>query len=192
MPVSSSSTLRRPRADAERNRERLLEVAKTYFAAHGARASLEEIARLAGLGIGTLYRHFPTRDALVEEVYRQSIEQLAEAAASLSSTQTPLAALRQWLLLFVDYLSTKKLLAGALGTLSGGTADLYASSGASLQSAIKMLTDRAELSNDIHLDADPMDLLRAVAGVGKGNPAPGWERSAKKMVDILIAGISRR
>jgi AcrR family transcriptional regulator len=183
--------VRRPRADAERNRQRLLEAAKSYFAANGAGASLEEIARLAKVGIGTLYRHFPTRDALVEEVYRQSIEQLAAAAATLSETEPPIEALRQWLQLFVDYLADKKLLADALGSLPGGTANLYAKSGSTLQSAIKMLTDRAVLKNDIHLDAEPLDLLRAIAGVANASPTPGWETGAKKMVDILIVGISR-
>ena len=94
--------VRRPRADAARNRVRLMEVAKATFTELGAEVALEEIARRAGVGIGTLYRHFPTRDALLSEVYRHAVEQLAGAAARLSGTLAPVDALREWLRLFID------------------------------------------------------------------------------------------
>ena len=97
-------TPRKPRADAQRNRALLLKTAKAAFAEKGAAASLDEIARTAGVGAGTLYRHFPTRDGLIEAVYRHETEQLVTAAARLAETHAPTAALREWLRLFVDYM----------------------------------------------------------------------------------------
>src|SRR5262249_4871350 len=102
-----TATARKPRVDAQRNRIRLLETAKAAFAEKGPRASLDEIARTACVGAGTLYRHFPTRDALIEAVYRNETEQLVAAATRLAGTHTPTTALREWLLLFVDYMATK-------------------------------------------------------------------------------------
>lgn len=181
---------RKPRADAERNRLRLLEVARASFAAQGASASLEEIARAAGVGIGTLYRHFPSRDVLVAEVYRQAIGQLGEAAQRLAAELPPIEALRAWLMLFVDYLATKKIMADALNALGGGTAELYASSGSQLEAAIGLLTARAISDGTIRLDLAPLDLLRAIAGVAYAGAGPGWEKSAERMVDVLIAGLT--
>ena len=158
---------RRLRADAERNRQSLLDAARTAFARDGAASSLEDIARSAGVGIGTLYRHFPTRDALIEEVYRHALGQLAEAADRLSASETPAEALRKWLLVFVDYISTKRLMADALSSLAGGPAELYASSGAGqkMLDGVERLTREAEASGEIRLTLAPMDLLRAISGV---------------------------
>jgi AcrR family transcriptional regulator len=121
--------VRGPRIDAQRNRQRLLETAKATFAEKGEAAGLEEIARLAGVGIGTLYRHFPTRDALVEAVYRNETQQLAEAAAELATTHAPVEALRAWMRIFVDHIATKQLMAGVLGSIVGDCSDLYADAG---------------------------------------------------------------
>jgi AcrR family transcriptional regulator len=112
---------RKPRADAERNRERVLEVAKEVFTRSGADASLDDIAKQAGVGAGTLYRHFPSREALIEAVYRTEVEKLAAAERNFAETMTPIEALRAWMLLFVDYIATKKIIAPALNTLVGAT-----------------------------------------------------------------------
>lgn len=183
------STARKPRADAQRNRQRLLETARTVFAAKGAEASLDEIARAAGVGIGTLYRHFPTRDALVEEVYRTASQQLADAATALAEAYPPIEALRQWLWLFVDHLATKQMMAEALNALVGGTSELYAAAGTQVKQAIALLVDRAAARGEIELTIDPLDLLRALAGVANIGSGPGWEDSARRLVDILIAGV---
>jgi AcrR family transcriptional regulator len=187
--AADAPTPRKPRADGERNRQRLLDAAMAAFAAQGAAASLEEIARSAGVGIGTLYRHFPTRDALVEQVYRQAIGQLAAAAETLAQAHPPFEALRLWLLLFVDYLATKKIMADALNTLVGGTAELYAASGPQLKTAIATLAERAVANGDITLDVEPLDLLRAIAGVANASPGTDWQAAAKRMVAILLAGM---
>jgi AcrR family transcriptional regulator len=185
-------TGRKPRADAERNRVRLLETAKSAFAEKGAGASLDEIARTAGVGAGTLYRHFPTRDALIEAVYRNEMAQLVDAATRLTETRAPIAALREWLVLFVDYMITKRGMSEALNSLVNGTSELYSTSTDQMRRAIVKLTDRAVASGDIRLDIDPLDLLRALAGVTNVNPGPDGTRAAKHMVDILIAGIQNR
>jgi len=180
---------RKPRADAQRNREHLLAAAKKAFAEKGATVSLEEIARAAGVGIATLYRHFPTRDALVEQVYRSETEQLATAAERLAAELPPVEALRQWMRLFVGYLATKHIMADALGTLVGGAADLYAVSGTMIKTTITTLAQRAAESGAIRLDIDPLDLLRAIGGITYIAAEPGWEENARRLVDILIAGM---
>jgi len=186
------SAVRKPRADAERNRVRLLETAKAAFAEKGSGASLDEIARTAGVGAGTLYRHFPTRDALVAAVYRNETEQLVAAADRLAEAHPPLMALREWLLLFVDYMATKHGMSEVLNSIVGGASDLHSASTAQVKQAIAKLVDRAVASGDIRLDLDPLDLLRALAGVANVGLGPDGERAAKSLVDILIAGIRTR
>src|SRR5271169_5347997 len=139
-----STTARKPRTDALRNRERILEVAKGAFTRHGADASLDEIAKLAGVGIGTLYRHFPTRDALIEGVYRNEVEKLAEAAARFAETMPPLDALRAWMLLLVDYIAAKHIIAPALNSVVGGPFRLYEGSRSMIQGPIDELVKRAK------------------------------------------------
>jgi AcrR family transcriptional regulator len=184
--------VRKPRADAKLNRDRLLETAKAAFAEKGPGASLDEIARTAGVGAGTLYRHFPTRDALVEAVYRNESEQLVAAADRLSQIHPPVTALREWLLLFVDYIATKHGMYEVLNSIVGGTSALYSASTAQVKQAISRLVDRAVASADIRLDLDPLDLLRALAGVANLGSGPDGERAAKRLIDILIAGIRAR
>ena len=180
---------RKPRADAQRNRERLLEVAKAAFADVGVEVSLEVIARRAGVGIGTLYRHFPTRDAIVEAVYRREVQQLAEAATRLQATLPAGEALRQWMRLFVDYTATKKVIASAMSSIVGGVSELYAASGVLITEAMSDLVRGAIAANDIRSDADPTDLLRALVGFTYGAVGPGWQASALRLIDILMDGL---
>jgi AcrR family transcriptional regulator len=186
------AAVRKPRADAERNRVRLLETAKAAFAEKGSGASLDEIARTAGVGAGTLYRHFPTRDALVAAVYLNETEQLVAAADRLAKTHPPVMALREWLLQFVDYIATKHGMSEVLNSIVGGTSDLYSASTARVKRAIAKLVDRAVASGDIRLDLDPLDLLRALAGVASIGLGSDGERAAKHLVDILITGVRTR
>ena len=179
---------RRPRADAQRNRERLMEIAKAAFARGGAEVSLDDIAKAAGVGAGTLYRHFPTRDALIEAVYRAEVQALSDAAGRLAAEHAPIAALRAWMRLFVDYIATKHLIAPALKSIVGGSSQLFAATGDQMREAIGGLVGRAVASGDIRPDLDPFDLLRALVGVANVAASPDWEASAKRLVDILIAG----
>jgi len=182
---------RKPRADAQRNRERLIEAAKAAFGEIGPDANLDEIARRAGLGIGTLYRHFPTRDAIVEAVYRREVARLADSATRLLASAPPGEALRQWMRLFVDYVATKRVMAAALGAMVGGAAQLYAASGAQISGAMTLLVERAAAAGDIRADADPDDLLRALVGFTFGNSSPAWRASALRLIDLLMDGLRK-
>ena len=179
---------RKPRADAQRNRERILKVAKLAFTRAGADISLDDVARQSGVGPGTLYRHFPTREALLEAVYRTEVARLAAAQKELAATLAPVEALRAWMLLFVDYIATKQLIAAALNTLIGGPAKLFESSGMQITTAIHSLVERAIASGDIRPDVEPLDLLRALVGVSNVSSVPDWPESARRLVQILIAG----
>ena len=180
---------RKPRADAQRNRDRVLEVAKEAFTRSGADASLDDIARQAGVGAGTLYRHFPSREELlIEAVYRTEVEKLAAAEQNFAETMPPIEALRAWMLLFVDYIATKKIIAPALNTLVGGPSKVFEASHDQIWEAIRALVKRAIKSGDIRKDLDPIDLLRALIGVSNVASSPDWQQSARRLVDILITG----
>jgi AcrR family transcriptional regulator len=184
----SQPALRKPRTDAQRNRQRILEVAKQAFTRSGAGTSLDDIARQAGVGAGTLYRHFPTRDALLEAVYHNEVEKLAAAEGELSRKLPPVQALRAWMLLFVDYIAAKHIIAPALNTLVGGPTKLYEGSRAQIAAAIEGLVKRAIKSGDMRKDLEPFDLLRALIGVSNVASGPDWPQSARRLIDILIAG----
>jgi len=189
MPHQRSQPPRRkPRRDAQRNRDRILEVAKQAFAKSGANASLDDIAKQAEVGAGTLYRHFPTRDALLEAVYHNEVDKLAAAERELSGKLPPVEALRAWMLLFVDYIAAKHIIAPALNTLVGGPSKAYEASRAQIQGAVQSLVKRAIQSGDIRRDLEPFDLLRALIGVSNVASGPDWPQSARRLVDILISG----
>jgi AcrR family transcriptional regulator len=179
---------RRPRRDAQQNRQRVLEVAKAAFTRSGADASLDDIAKQAGVGPGTLYRHFPTRDALIEAVYRTEVEKLAAAQQELSANLSPIEALRAWMMLFVDYIAAKHIIAPALNSVVGGPSRLYDSSRVQVTGAIDALAKTAMKSGDIRKDLEPFDLLRALIGVSNVATGPDWQESAMRLVDILIKG----
>jgi len=179
---------RKPRADAQRNRERILEVAKEAFTRSGANASLDDVARQSGVGAGTLYRHFPTRDALLEAVYRTEVEKLAAAEKKFAESMPPIEALRAWMMLFVDYIATKKIIAPALNAMVGGHSKVIEASYAQTQAAIRALVKRAIESGEMRRDIDAVDLLKALVGVAFMSASPDWQQSARRLVDILIAG----
>ena len=189
MTVETPASERRPRADAQRNRARLVDTARIAFVEIGPDLTMDEIARRAGVGIGTLYRHFPTRDAIVEAVYRHEVEQLSLAAPQLLETLPPAEALHAWMRLFVDYIAKKKVIASALSALAGGTTELFASSGTRITEAIKLLVDRAEAAGAIRADVDPLDLLMALVGISYGRSGPDWQASALRLIDILMDGL---
>lgn len=179
---------RKPRADGERNRARILEVAKGVFARDGAAASLDDIARRAGVGSGTLYRHFPTRDALIEAVYQNGVERLAAAAKRFSATMSPLDALRAWMQHFIDYVVEKKLIIPAMETVAGGSMRMIEGSRSVIHTAFIGLVGRAIASGELRADTDPNDFLRTLIGVFHTTELPGWEQSARRIVDLLITG----
>jgi AcrR family transcriptional regulator len=179
---------RKVRADAQRNRERILEVAKQAFTRDGASASLDDIARRAKIGSGTLYRHFPTRDLLIEAVYRSEVEKLAAAEQRFSATMPPLEALRSWMLLFIEHVSEKRLILPAMDSVAGGSMRLIEGARSLIHTAFVRSVKRAMDNGDLRADTDPNDFVRALVGVFHTVALPGWEESARRIVDILIAG----
>jgi AcrR family transcriptional regulator len=182
-------TARKPRADAARNRERVLEAAKAVFSTGGPDASLEAVAKRAGVGIGTLYRHFPTREALFEAVYRREVEQLSELAEQLKNEAAPVEALRRWLRSNVEFVATKKGMAAALALAAHGMSELHAYSSDRLGKAIGALLNRAAAAGEIRADVEPADVLRALVGMCYMNDQPGWQASVKRLLDIFVDGL---
>jgi AcrR family transcriptional regulator len=185
---AAKKTARKPRADAQRNRQRILEVAKRVFTRGGAEASMDEITKRARIGPGTLYRHFPTRDDLLAAVYISEVEKLAEAQRKLSAELPPIKALRAWLLVFIDYIAAKKIIAPALNAMAGGPSRVFEQSSRVMEEAAHALASRAVASRDLRPDVDPMDLLRAIYGVSSAGSTDDWPAKARRFVDILIQG----
>jgi AcrR family transcriptional regulator len=180
--------VRKPRSDAQRNRERILVVAKEVFTRRGADASMDEIAKRAKIGPGTLYRHFPTRDELLATVYITEVEKLGAAQKKLSAELPPIEALRAWLLVFIDYIAAKKIIAPALIAMAGGPSRVFQQSGQVMEAASNSLASRAIASGDLRPDVDPMDLLRAIYGLSTAGSAEDWTAKARTFVDILLQG----
>lgn len=183
---------RKPRADGQRNRERLLEAAKAAFADVGPDVGLDEIARRAGVGIGTLYRHFPARDAIIQAVYQREVEQLAAAATRLSESHPSGDALSQWMRLFVDYIATKKVMIAALAAVVEGAPAFQVTATGPITEAVELLVRRAVASGDIRPDTEPEDVLRAVIGFAYGAASPDWQASALRLIDIFMDGLRTR
>ncbi len=179
---------RKPRADALRNRDLIVQVAKAAFTEHGAGASLDDIAKGSGVGSGTLYRHFPTREALLEAVYRAEVDKLAEAAEEFGRELPPLEALQAWLRLFIEYLATKKIIAAALHNLVGAPSNMFDESLSKVHSAVKSIFERAVEAGEIREDVNPVDVLRAIVGVTFFGPSDNWRDGAFRLMDILIQG----
>jgi AcrR family transcriptional regulator len=193
MTQSSAALARKPRADALRNRERVLEAAKAVFSSGGADASLEAVARRAGVGIGTLYRHFPTREALYEAVYRREVEHLGELAERLKDEPGPVDALRRWLSCNVEFVATKKGMAAALALAAGPPpSELAAFSYERLTKAIGTLLTRAVAAGELRGDVSPEDLLRTLVGMCLLHDQAGWQASVVRMLDVFIDGMRVR
>ena len=189
MEDRSLTTARTQRADAVRNRERLLKAANAVFSAGGPDASLEAVAKRAGVGIGTLYRHFPTREALFEAVYRHQVEQLAELAEQLKSEPEPAEALRRWLQSNVEFVATKKGMSAALALAAHSSSELAAYSLDRLTKALGALLDRAIAAGEIRADVSAKDILRAFVGMCYMNDQPGWQASVLRLVDVFVDGL---
>lgn len=189
MSEDSQPKARKPRADSVRNRDLLLTAAKTAFTELGAEVALEEVARRAGVGIGTLYRHFPTREALIAAVYAREIEQLAASANALLAQRPAGEALEAWLNLLIDYMATKRVVAPALRADPGEGSKLYASSGATILPTLERLTEAARAAGDIRSDIGFEDILRMMSGLSIGYEQPGWDAGARRLLSVMMAGL---
>lgn len=149
---------------------------------------MDEIAKRARIGPGTLYRHFPTRDDLLAAVYISEVEKLAEAQRKFSAELPPIEALRAWMLVFIDYIAAKKIIAPALSAMAGGPSQVYQKSTHVMEEAANALASRAVASGDLRPDVDPMDMLRAIYGVSSASSTDDWPKKARRFVEILIQG----
>ena len=182
---------RKPRADSVRNRDRVLAAAKAVFAEGGPAASLEGVARQAGVGIGTLYRHFPTRQTLFEAVYRREVEQLVELAETIEKDLPPLQALARWMHANVEFVATKKGMSAALAIAVHASSDLTAYSMDRLDRALGTLLQRAVDAKEIRGDISPEDILRTVVGLCYTHDKPGWQGNVHRLLDVFVAGMRR-
>jgi AcrR family transcriptional regulator len=177
------------RADAQRNRDRLLAVAVRAFSAAEPEVTLESIAREAGVGIGTLYRHFPTREALVEAAYRTELARLCDAAADLLADRPPEEAARIWMDRFVDYMTTKRGMAEALRAVIASGGDPYATSRAQLVAALGRLLSAGAAAGTLRPDVDPADVLTGLSGVSLAAGGPAQRDQAGRLLDLLLDGL---
>ena len=182
---------RKPRADSVRNRERVLEAAKSVFAAGGPAGSLEAVARRAGVGVGTLYRHFPTRQALFEAVYRHEVEQLVEMAEQLGADMPPLEALRRWMHANVEFVATKKGMSAALAVAVHASSGLTAYSMDRLGRALGALLRHAVEAGVVRGDISSEDILRTIVGLCYTHDKPGWQGNVLRLVDVFVDGMRR-
>ena len=189
-PGDLVSTDRRPRADAVRNRELLLSAAADAFAAGGADVPLEDIARSAGVGIGTLYRHFPTREGLVEAVYRNEIDVLCERADELLETMPPDLALAEWMRLFVRHVATKKGMLSVLKPLLSSNPSFFDQTRGRATAAATKLLEAGVAAGTVRGDIDGGDLIRAVGGICMSTDQERSEAS-ERLVGLLFDGLRR-
>jgi AcrR family transcriptional regulator len=180
------------RADAQRNRDRLIEVALSEFTRLGPDATLDAIAKAAGVGAGTLYRHFPTREALIEAVYRNEVTRVCNAAPALLETLAPAAAMRTWMDRFIDYTTTKYGMADALRALIASGGDPFAHSRERLRTAIGTLLDAGARDGSLRSDVDPADVLVALSGVALAAGRPEQREQADRLLDLLMDGLAPR
>ncbi|MDX8448079.1 TetR/AcrR family transcriptional regulator [Mesorhizobium sp. VK3C] len=177
------------RADARRNRDKLVEAAAQAFAADGVDASLEEIAKRAGVGIGTLYRHFPTREHLVEVVYRREVEGLCQAADELARDHPADVALELWMQRFVDYIATKRGLATSLRILLTTNSTLFSDTSGRVSNALRGLVEQAAAAGKIRADVDASDVLHALGGIYSAPNTPDWRERSGRLVKLLMDGL---
>ena len=183
---------RKPRSDVLRNRGRLLDAAKDVLGQGGPDASLEAVARRAGVGIGTLYRHFPTREALYEAVYRREVDELVTLADRLAAEHEPVEALRLWLRAAVAMVATKKGMIAALALTADTTSAISARVAQRLLAAVGGLLDTAVAAGRLRPDLTGEELLMSLVGLCMLRDQPGWQDSAMKMIDVMIDGLRVR
>ena len=192
MEHQRAKSSRGPRADASRNRERLIEAATQVFGAGAPQASLGAVAREAGVGIGTLYRHFPSREALFEAVYRREVDQLGDLAERLAQEATPVEALRQWLHANVRLVATKRGMVEALHLVASGSTELKAYSFERLTAGLALLLARGVAAGDVRPDITAEDLLRTVVGIFYADGSTNWQASSLRIIDVFVEGLRQR
>ncbi len=192
MTTLTAKPKRKPRADSLRNRDLLIEAATEVFSSGARQASLDAVARQAGVGIGTLYRHFPTREALFEAVYRHEVDHLSEYADRLAREPEPVEALRKWLHANVRLVATKKGMTEALHLVVHGSSDLKAYSFERLTKALAQLLERGVAAGELRADVEAEDLLRTLVGIYYAESSSDWQPKALRLVDVFVDGLRKR
>ena len=187
--AAPGAVVRPLRADARRNRDAVLSAAAEAFGSGGVEAPLEDIARRAGVGIGTLYRHFPTRNDLVYAVYRREVDLLCASAPELLATMEPDAALREWMFRFVDYAATKRGMVGLLKSMMGTDAELFVTTKANMHAAAASLLDAAARAGTIRSDVTPEDLTRTLGGICMAGDSTDWQDKTVRLVGLVFDGL---
>jgi AcrR family transcriptional regulator len=187
--MSAAESTRPLRSDARLNRDKLIGVAAGLFAAVGVDVPLETVAKQAGVGIGTLYRHFPTRDALIEAVYRQEVGRLCDAASELLAESPPDVALEAWMRRFVSYAATKRGMSGALQSIAASNSSLYTQTRERLVAALAKLLDAAVAAGTVRADMAPEDIWQAMSGVWLLPAGEEWAARAQRLLQLLMDGL---
>ena len=188
--MAATEPLRPMRADARENREKLLRAASKHFAAGGPDVPLELIARSAGVGIGTLYRHFPTREALIEAVYRNEVDQLCAAAGELLAELSPAEALAEWMERFIAYATTKRGISGALKSVAASKSDLFPTTRERLLAAIGELLDAGIAAGQIRPDVTAEDVMTSMNAVWTiSAEGEQWAKQALRVLRLLMDGL---
>jgi len=177
------------RADAQRNRDKLLASATEAFAEEGEDVALETVAARAGVGIGTLYRHFPNREALTAAAYRHEVNDLCSTAANLLATQPAGQALQVWTGRFADYIATKRAMGNALRAAASSDSPLFAETREQILGALRLLLDAGAADGTLRADVDPTDVMRVMNGIWYLPDGPDWRDSVGKMLSLVIDGL---
>ncbi len=185
----AAPTARPLRSDARLNRDKLIGVAAELFASVGVDVPLETVAKQAGVGIGTLYRHFPTRDALVEAAYRQEVDRLCAAAPELLAAHPPDLALEAWMRRFVTYAATKRGLSSALQSIAASNSTLYTQTRERLVAALATLLNAAIAAGSVRADMAPEDIWQAMSGVWLIPASDEWATRAQRLLLLLMDGL---
>jgi AcrR family transcriptional regulator len=189
MSVPQSPPPRRRRADAERNRARLLEVARAAFASGQATVALEQIARDADVGIGTLYRHFPTREALVAALYRQELDELIASADVLARTLAPPVALRAWMDRFRDYVTVKREMAETLRAVFASGAFTVPGIREELSAAVQLILDAGVTDASLRADVHAEDIVASIVGMFTATSLAGGHEQLERMLDLVVDAV---
>jgi AcrR family transcriptional regulator len=189
--MSEQTQVKRPRADAERNRARLLEAAKAAFSS-GQTPSLEQIARAARVGIGTLYRHFPTREALVEALYRKELADLCGAADELLKSHAPERALRAWMDVFANYVAAKREMADALRAVFAAGSVTVSQAREELTVAVRTILDAGVADGTLRDDVRPEDVVVMIVGAFTATSLAGGQEQRARMFDLLVDAVRRQ
>ncbi|MEU2367466.1 TetR/AcrR family transcriptional regulator [Streptomyces pseudogriseolus] len=187
--ASARTEARPPRADAARNREQLLVVATRVFMAGGKEPSMRAIAQEAGVGIATLYRHFPTRESLVDAVYQDQVERLTAGARDLLAEVSPATAMRRWMDLFGDWIATKNGMLDTLLAMIDAGEIAHARTRTELLTALTALLDAGRAAGDLRADVTAEDVAAALIGVFTVAPRPASEARAARLLDLLMDGL---